>query len=133
MIGAGISGLAAAWEFAQREPTAEVVVLEAATQTGGKLRLEQVADVTVDVGAEAMLARRPEGLDLLRSVGLGPDLITPLTLSAQVRAGGENRPLPARTMWGSRVTLTRCARRACCRPVPWPGWLPNQTRPRCQR
>jgi protoporphyrinogen/coproporphyrinogen III oxidase len=100
VIGAGISGLAAAWEFAEREPTAVITVLEAAATPGGKLRLAEVAGLTVDVGAEALLARRPEGIALIDAVGLGDDLITPLTLSAHVRGGGANHPLPARTMMG---------------------------------
>jgi oxygen-dependent protoporphyrinogen oxidase len=100
IIGAGISGLAAAWELAERDPLAQITVLEAAGSAGGKLRRAEVAGVQVDVGAEALLARRPEGVDLIRAVGLAEDVITPLTLSAQLRAGGANHPLPARTMMG---------------------------------
>ena len=132
MIGGGIAGLAAAWEFAQREPSAAITVLEASAQVGGKLRPAEVAGLTVDVGAEALLARRPEGLELIRAVGLGDELITPLTLSAQVRAGGENHPLPAGTMMGipgdeaalaasgllSRAALARVAGEASAPPIP---------------
>ena len=100
IIGAGISGLAAAWELSQREPTTEIVVLEAADHIGGKLRRAEVAGVSVDVGAESLLARRPEGIELIDALGLSDELITPLTLSAQIRAGGANHPLPARTMMG---------------------------------
>jgi oxygen-dependent protoporphyrinogen oxidase len=56
--------------------------------------------VPVDLGAEAMLARRPEAGGLAREVGLGDALIAPLTTFAAVRAGGQNHPLPARTMLG---------------------------------
>ena len=42
-----------------------VTVLEASSRIGGKLRTETVGGVAVDVGAEAMLARRPEGTDLV--------------------------------------------------------------------
>ena len=100
VIGAGISGLAAAWELTQRDPSVEVIVLEAAAAAGGKLRIAELAGVPVDVGAEALLARRPEGVDLARALGLGDELIEPLTLSARVRAGGENHPLPTGTMMG---------------------------------
>lgn len=100
VIGGGISGLAAAWRLAQRAPDADVLVLEAAPVVGGKLRVAEVAGLAVDVGAEAMLARRPEGVDLARAAGLADSLIAPLTTAACVRAGGALHPLPARTMLG---------------------------------
>lgn len=96
VVGGGISGLTAAWTLAAAGES--VVVLEAAASVGGKLRVESVAGVSVDVGAEAMLARRPEGLDLLAELGLAP--IAPLTTTAQVRAGGALHPLPAGTVLG---------------------------------
>lgn len=96
VVGGGISGLAAAWTLAGAG--ADVVVLEAAPRIGGKLQAARVAGVPVDVGAEAMLARRPDGVGLLAELGLEP--IAPLTTSASVRAGGMLHPLPARTMLG---------------------------------
>jgi oxygen-dependent protoporphyrinogen oxidase len=97
VVGGGISGLAAAWALADR---ADVLVLEASPQVGGKLRVDEVAGLPVDVGAEAMLARRPEGVALARAAGLADSLIAPLTTSAWLRAGGASRPMPARTMLG---------------------------------
>jgi len=98
VIGGGISGLAAAWFAA--EAGHDVTVLEAAPQVGGKLRVEEVAGVPVDVGAEALLTVRPEGVDLLASAGLGDERIAPRTTAAQVRADGRNHPLPTGTMLG---------------------------------
>lgn len=100
MVGGGIAGLSAAWYAATEAPDAEVVVLEAAPVIGGKLRSATVAGLSVDVGAESMLARRPEGVELARAVGLGDELIAPLTTSASIYAGGATHPLPARTMLG---------------------------------
>ncbi|MDT4891045.1 MAG: protoporphyrinogen/coproporphyrinogen oxidase, partial [Pseudonocardiales bacterium] len=100
VVGAGIAGLAAAWRLCEQLPDADVVVLEGSPTIGGKLRIEQVAGVPVDVGAEAILARRPEALQLARAAGLGDDLLAPLTTAAAIRAGGANHPLPARTMMG---------------------------------
>ena len=68
IVGGGIAGLAAAF-FLRDEPV-EVVVLEGSPGIGGKLSLSDVAGMAVDVGAEALLARRPEGTDLIRAAGL---------------------------------------------------------------
>ncbi|HEY0889130.1 MAG TPA: FAD-dependent oxidoreductase, partial [Nocardioides sp.] len=68
VVGAGIGGLTAARDLAAAGH--RVVVLEAAGEVGGKLRAEEVAGVRVDVGAEAMLHRRPEGTALARELGL---------------------------------------------------------------
>jgi protoporphyrinogen/coproporphyrinogen III oxidase len=100
VIGAGISGLAAAWHLAELDPSAQITVLDGAAEVGGKLRRAEIAGVPADVGAEALLTRRREGVDLIDSLGRHDQLIAPLTLSAQVRAGGANHPLPARTMLG---------------------------------
>ena len=61
VVGAGISGLAAAWRLSTGPDAARVTVLEASGQVGGKLRLAEIDGLVVDVGAEAMLARRPRG------------------------------------------------------------------------
>lgn len=98
VVGGGISGLAAAWTASAAG--LDVLVIEASSRVGGKLRVEEVGGVPVDVGAEALLIARPEGIDLLADAGLGAERISPLTTSAQVRAGGRSRPLPARTMLG---------------------------------
>lgn len=100
VVGGGISGLAAAYWLRAGLAHADVLVLEAAGVIGGKLRLATVGGVTIDVGAEAMLARRSEGVGLVRRLGLGDELIAPLTTSARVYAAGAAHPLPARTMLG---------------------------------
>ena len=73
VIGGGISGLAAALALFDagggRAAGEEVVLLEGSDRVGGKLRGEEVAGLRVDVGAEAMLARRPEGSRMPRMVG----------------------------------------------------------------
>ena len=64
VVGGGIAGLAAACRGSRRRcgRTPRSSLLEAADRVGGKLRPGEVAGVWVDVGAEAMLARRPEGV-----------------------------------------------------------------------
>lgn len=100
VVGAGITGLAAAWRLATGSEPVRVTVLESGEQVGGKLRLAQIEGLGVDVGAEAMLARRPEAVGLVREVGLGPDLVHPVTTQASVVRGGTLRPLPTGTVMG---------------------------------
>lgn len=100
VVGAGIAGLTAAHLL--REAGREVVVLEASDRVGGKLRSEVVGGVQVDVGAEAMLNRRPEGVDLARSVGL--EIEHPTLASSRIWTRGELRRLP-RSLMGVPLDL----------------------------
>ncbi len=98
VVGGGIAGLTAARELRRRLPERPVVVLEASDRIGGKLRLEEVGGVAVDVGAESLLARRPEAVDLVRGSGLADDLVHPATTTARIWSRGELCPLPRSVM-----------------------------------
>jgi len=100
VIGGGISGLAAAWELVQQVPGSEVTVLDAADRPGGKLRGETVGGVTVDVGAESVLARRPEAVELIEEVGLSDRMVHPTGASAAIWSRGALHPIPRRTVVG---------------------------------
>ena len=101
VVGAGISGLAAAWRLSRRSPGTEVIVLEGAPEVGGKLRVAEIGGLTVDVGAESVLARRPEAVALIAEAGLGDDLVHPVpTATASVLARGRLHRLPAGTVMG---------------------------------
>jgi oxygen-dependent protoporphyrinogen oxidase len=105
VVGGGIAGLAAADRLARERPDIEVLLLEASDRTGGKLRRMRVAGSWVDVGAEAMLARRPEGLAAVTAAGLDDAVIHPLTTAALLRNRATNRSLPARTVMGLPTDL----------------------------
>lgn len=97
VVGGGLAGLAAA--RALKERGLDPVLLESTDRLGGKLRLETVGELTLDVGAEAILARRPEGVALAESVGLTADVVHPDTMQASILAAGALHPLP-RTVMG---------------------------------
>ncbi|HYO40400.1 MAG TPA: protoporphyrinogen oxidase [Nocardioidaceae bacterium] len=99
VVGAGISGLAAAHAVRRTAPGVEVVVLEASPSVGGKLTRAEVGGVVVDTGAESMLNRRPEAVALAREVGLADRLVHPATISANLWSRGRMRPMP-RTLMG---------------------------------
>ncbi|MFC5720843.1 protoporphyrinogen oxidase [Streptomyces gamaensis] len=103
IIGGGISGLAAAWHLRSQ---AEVTVVEAGPQPGGILRTGTVAGIPVDDGAEAMLALRPEAVDLAKSVGLGADLEVPARAPVTVWTRDALRPVPAGHVMGIPTDLT---------------------------
>ncbi|MES9519688.1 protoporphyrinogen oxidase [Streptomyces capoamus] len=92
VIGAGIAGLAAAHRLLGRG--ARVTVLEAGDRVGGKLLPGEIAGVRVDLGAESMLARRPEAVALAREAGLGEALQPPATATAAIWTRGALRPMP---------------------------------------
>ncbi|MEV6958053.1 protoporphyrinogen oxidase [Streptomyces sp. NPDC051207] len=92
VVGAGIAGLAAAHRLLDRG--VRVTVLEASQRVGGKLLPGEIAGVRVDLGAESMLARRPEAVDLAREVGLAGRLRPPATATASIWTRGALRPMP---------------------------------------
>jgi oxygen-dependent protoporphyrinogen oxidase len=92
VVGGGIAGLAAAHRLARRG--ARVTVLEASDRVGGKLLPGEIAGARVDLGAESMLARRPEAVALAREVGLDERLQPPATATASIWTRGALRPMP---------------------------------------
>ncbi|MFD8986226.1 protoporphyrinogen oxidase, partial [Streptomyces sp. NPDC059564] len=92
VVGGGIAGLAAAHRLLA--DGARVTLLEAGPRLGGKLYAGELAGARVDLGAESVLARRPEALDLARAVGLGDALQPPATATAHLWTRGALRPMP---------------------------------------
>src|SRR6266508_1464976 len=75
-----------------------VTVLEGSPRVGGKLAGGEVGGVRVDLGAESVLARRPEAVELIRAVGLADELTHPVTTSAGLWIGDRIRALPPTVM-----------------------------------
>ncbi|MFD5751829.1 protoporphyrinogen oxidase [Streptomyces sp. NPDC127033] len=92
VIGGGIAGLAAAHRLLGAG--IRVTLLEATDRLGGKLRTGEIEGAPVDLGAESMLARRPEGVGLAEEVGLGALLQPPTATTASVWTRGALRPMP---------------------------------------
>ena len=100
VVGGGLAGLTAAYLMAQ--DGGDVLLLEGAAEVGGKLRRAEVGGVMLDVGAEAMLNRRPEGVALARELGL--DVVHPSTAASSVWTRGQLRRLP-RSLMGVPLDL----------------------------
>lgn len=100
VVGGGIAGLAAAWRLAESagDHTPEVVLFESTDRVGGKLRTEEIAGHTVDVGAESVLARRPEATGLIDALGLPK--VAPAQVGAQVWSRDHLHPMPRGSFMG---------------------------------
>ena len=94
VVGAGITGLAAAFEWRRRRPDDEIVVLEAGDRIGGKLHRVELAGHWYDTGPEAVLARVPEAVAAGRGASAWPT--------------GWSRPRPRRRPSSCPTAGTRC-------------------------
>jgi protoporphyrinogen/coproporphyrinogen III oxidase len=92
VVGGGITGLSAARLLAM--DGFEVMLLEAAGRWGGKVGPVELNGVRLDAGAESILARRPEGLDLVNELGLSHHLVHPTAAQPQLLVGGRLHALP---------------------------------------
>ena len=98
VVGAGIAGLAAAERILQQEPGADILVLEGSPRVGGKLHIGELAGQQIDLGAEAVLARRPEAVGLIDQVGLTRE--APARVGASLWSRGALRAMPQGTLMG---------------------------------
>ena len=73
MIGAGITGLTAAYALAGRGH--RVRVREAASRAGGLICTERVDGFTIEAGPDSVLNAKPAALELIRELGLESDVI----------------------------------------------------------
>jgi oxygen-dependent protoporphyrinogen oxidase len=75
VIGGGITGLAAAHRFVEREGAAEagrsVIVLESCDRPGGQIRSERHGEFLFEGGPDALVAQKPAGVALCERIGLG--------------------------------------------------------------
>ena len=105
VIGAGITGLAAAAELAQQYPHLSVTVLERDDRVGGVIHASPFAGLaSVDESADAFLLRSPSALELASLVGLGDDLVHPATGEAYIWHD-ELHDIPVNTVLGVPASL----------------------------
>ncbi len=75
IIGAGVTGLAAAWELQQRG--VPYVLLEASDRVGGKVETALSDGFVVEKAADAFILGKPWAAALAREVGLDTEIIHP--------------------------------------------------------
>jgi oxygen-dependent protoporphyrinogen oxidase len=99
IVGAGVSGLSAAYELRKRKRS--VIVLERERRPGGIIVTERVGEFIVDGGPDSLLVQKPSAVALCNEIGLGDRMVpTKLPRTAFVLRGGELHPLPSASILG---------------------------------
>jgi oxygen-dependent protoporphyrinogen oxidase len=75
IAGAGVTGLSIAHAIRQRDPHANLVVLEPKDRPGGNVRTEVVDGYTCEWGADGFLDNAPDTLRVVQEIGLAPRLL----------------------------------------------------------
>ncbi|MBK9180355.1 MAG: protoporphyrinogen oxidase [Acidimicrobiales bacterium] len=117
VVGGGVTGLAAAHALRGGDDPPAVTVLEASGRLGGKILTTPVDGIAVDAGPDSVLARVPWGVDLLRELGLGDELVSPVQGSAYVFTRGRLRRIPEGLVLGVPADLASLARSGVLSPA----------------
>lgn len=102
VVGAGITGLTAAYELSKRRLS--VAVLEAAPNAGGLIRTEHVDGFTIEAGPDSVLAAKPAALELVRELGLDDEVQYVRTPGAFVLRGARLYRIPSPSLLGLPLT-----------------------------
>ena len=109
VIGAGISGLAAAYELQRRG--LRVRVLEASTRPGGVIVTERRDGWIIDGGPDSMLVQKPGAVALCRELGIADRLVSTLQpRTAYVMREGWLHPIVEGSFLGFPVRVSALAR-----------------------
>ena len=92
VVGAGIAGLAAAWELA-RVGVGDVTVLESERRAGGVIVTEHVQEFIVEGGPDGFLAGEPELPALATELGIADRLVNQQARGTALWNGKELAPL----------------------------------------
>ena len=86
VVGAGLAGLAAAWELVRGR--CDVTILESERRAGGVIDTERVDGFLVEGGPDGFLAGEPELPTLATELGIGDRIVSQLARGAALWSGG---------------------------------------------
>ncbi|MBY0356416.1 MAG: protoporphyrinogen oxidase [Candidatus Obscuribacterales bacterium] len=97
VIGAGITGLAAAFRLHNAKEKPEIIILEASSRPGGVIKTHRYKDCLLEAGPDAFLTEKESALTLCRELALESRLIQTNEKNRRsfIAWGGILHPLPA--------------------------------------
>jgi protoporphyrinogen/coproporphyrinogen III oxidase len=75
VVGAGVSGLAAAHRLLELAPDWNISVLDGAPRTGGLIRTERIGGCLVEQGPDSIIVEKPAALQLAERLGLQSEVL----------------------------------------------------------
>lgn len=104
IVGAGISGLSAAYELHRRGLS--TCVLESRDRTGGVILTEHIDGFVVDAGPDSLLVQKPPAVELCRELGLADRLFpTKRPRTAYIYRDGSLHAIPEASILGFPTRL----------------------------
>lgn len=94
IIGAGITGLTAAYELTKA--SVQVLLLESSSQPGGAIKTVKNKYAVLEEGPESVVTHKPAAVELIKELGLGDQLVACSKKAARtfITSGGSLEPLP---------------------------------------
>jgi oxygen-dependent protoporphyrinogen oxidase len=120
VVGGGVAGLTAAHALVRGG--ARVLVLEASDRWGGVVQTVREDGLLLETGPDAMLATKPDGVALVRALGLGDRIVptNPDQRTVYVVRGGSLHPMPEGMVLGVPTRALPVLRSGL---FSWPGKL----------
>ena len=93
IIGAGIAGLAAAYDL-QKIEGFEVTLLEKSAVVGGKIQTAREGEYLIEQGPDSIFSAKPWAVDLMCELGMEDELVEPLSSEFSILTKGKLHIVP---------------------------------------
>ena len=91
IVGAGITGLAAAWELNRIAPETQVTIFESSDRVGGVLQTEKIDEYLVEASADMFSCEPAAAIELCRQLGIEDELLVPVMWRTERLSGSGTR------------------------------------------
>lgn len=100
IIGAGITGLSAAYYLNEEDSNISIDILEKSNVPGGKIKTYQKDGYTIELGPESYLGRKKIMTELAEAIGLKDEIVVNNTGKSYIYAKNKLYPIPGGSILG---------------------------------